>query len=110
MPIVTFHKNGSVFREEVPNGTNLVVMAGVRKFPHPHLRYGCGMGRCGKCACRILAGVEHLPAPDWKEKRLLGDRLDQHLRLACQLWLTADVALTQDALALAPTPAKAATP
>ena len=56
------------------------------------------------------AGADGLPAPDWKEKRLLGDRLDEQVRLACQLWLTADVELTQDGVALAPAPAKVATP
>lgn len=96
MPIVTFHKNGSVFQEEVPQKTNLVVMAGIRKFPFPHLSYGCGMGKCGKCACHILSGAEHLPEPGWKEKKVLGHRLEHQVRLACQLWLTGDLELSQD--------------
>ncbi|HVL77373.1 MAG TPA: 2Fe-2S iron-sulfur cluster-binding protein, partial [Noviherbaspirillum sp.] len=60
--------------------------------------YGCGMGKCTKCACIVLAGGENLPAPNWKEKKRLGERLAQGYRLACQLWITHDVELTQDGI------------
>ena len=96
MPIISFHKGDGVFREEVLDNANLVVRAGVKKFPWPHLRYGCGMGKCGKCACRVLSGGEALPEPNWKERKVLAGALDQGVRLACQLWLHHDVALTQD--------------
>lgn len=96
MPTVTFHKGDEAFTEEVQDNTNLVVRAGIRKFPWPHLRYGCGMGKCGKCSCRVIAGAEHLPEANWKEKKVLGEKLDQGLRLACQLWLHHDIAITQD--------------
>jgi ferredoxin len=96
MPTVTFHKGDEAFSEEVQDNTNLVVRAGIRKFPWPHLRYGCGMGKCGKCTCRVLDGAELLPEANWKEKKVLGERLDQGLRLACQLWLHHDIAITQD--------------
>ncbi|WP_135465791.1 2Fe-2S iron-sulfur cluster-binding protein [Crenalkalicoccus roseus] len=107
MPIVTFHKDGQAHSEEVADNTNLVVRAGIRKFPFPHLRYGCGMGKCGKCASRILAGAEHLPEPNWKERKVLGEMLEQGCRLACQLWLHHDLALTQDGVA-PPRPARSA--
>ncbi len=100
--IVTFEKAGERFAEELPAKTNLVVRAGIRKFPWPHLRYGCGMGKCGKCACRVLAGAETLPAPNWQEERVLVGRLDEGLRLACQLWPEQNLTLTQDDVQVAP--------
>jgi ferredoxin len=96
MPVVTFHRNGQAHTAEIPSRTNLVVRAGIRQFPYPHLQYQCGMGRCGRCASRILAGADHLPPPNWKEQRLLGERLAQGYRLACQLWVEHDLDLTQD--------------
>lgn len=96
MPKITLHKNGQVHEGEVAENTNLVVRAGIRQFPYPHLSYGCGAGKCGKCACLILSGAEHLSAPNWKEKRMLGDRVEQGYRLACQLWFRHDAELTQD--------------
>lgn len=96
MPIVTIHRNGQIFRDEVKPKTNLVVRAGIKQFPYPNLSYECGMGKCAKCACRVLSGAEHLPAPNWKEKKQLGDRLEQGWRLTCQLWLEHDIELTQE--------------
>lgn len=95
MPIVTLHKNGQVYTDEVKTQTNLVVRAGIRQFPYPNLRYECGMGKCSKCACRVLAGAEHLPPPNWKEKKQLGARLDEGYRLVCQLWIEHDIELEQ---------------
>jgi ferredoxin len=97
MPRVLFHKAGEVFEGEIAANTNLVVRAGIRQFPYPHLTYGCGMGKCGKCASRVLAGAEHLPAPNWKENERLGDRIAAGYRLVCQLWLSHDIELAQDA-------------
>src|SRR4051794_14072402 len=77
MPIVLLHKNGQVYRDEVKPQTNLVVRAGIKQFPYPNLNYQCGMGKCATCACRVLAGGEHLAPPNWKEKKQLADRLDQ---------------------------------
>jgi ferredoxin len=96
MPQVTFRKGDESFTEEVADNTNLVVRAGIKKFPFPHLRYRCGMGKCGTCASRILEGAENLPAPNWKEEKILGERLAQGWRLCCQLWLHHDLTLTQD--------------
>ncbi|HEY1609666.1 MAG TPA: 2Fe-2S iron-sulfur cluster-binding protein [Paraburkholderia sp.] len=95
MPIVTFRRNGETYTDEVNVRTNLVVRAGIKQFPWPHLRYECGMGKCSKCACLIHAGAEHLPPPNWKEKKQLGERLDQGFRLACQLWIEHDIELEQ---------------
>lgn len=102
MPHVVIHKNGESYSGDIAEGTNLVVLAGVRKFPFPHLRYGCGMGKCGKCACRVLDGQENLPAPNWKENERLGEHLKEGYRLVCQLWLTHDIELFQDNAVLPP--------
>ncbi len=102
MPVVTFSREGQEHQGEVPDNANLVVRAGVKKYPWPHLRYGCGMGKCGKCACRVLAGAEALAAPNWKEEQRLGERLGQGYRLMCQLWINHDITLEQDAEAPAP--------
>ncbi|MPS27307.1 2Fe-2S iron-sulfur cluster-binding protein [Pigmentiphaga sp.] len=97
MPKVVFHKAGETQTSDVPDNANLVVRAGIRQFPFPYLRYQCGMGKCATCACRVLAGAEHLPPPNWKEKKQLGERLEQGYRLVCQLWLTHDLELEQEA-------------
>jgi ferredoxin len=99
MPRIVLHRDGQVHQGDVKENTNLVVRAGIRQFPFPNLRYECGMGKCAKCACRILAGAEHLPPPNWKEKKQLGERLDQGWRLTCQLWISHDIELTQDNIA-----------
>ena len=74
----------------------VVVRAGIKQFPYPNLQYECGMGKCAKCATRVIAGAEHLPPPNWKEKKQLGERLNEGYRLACQLWLEHDIELAQD--------------
>lgn len=96
MPKVVLHKGDETFTDTVNDNTNLVVRAGIKQFPYPNLRYGCGMGRCAKCACKVISGAEHLPDPNWKEKKQLGDRLEQGYRLICQLWLTHDIELVQE--------------
>ena len=96
MPSVVIHKQGQTFAGEIKANSNLVVRAGIRQFPFPHLAYGCGMGQCGKCTSLILKGAEHLPAPNWKEQKTLGPKLDQGCRLLCQLWIDHDLELTQD--------------
>ena len=95
MPRITFHKLGQVYVDEVKPGANLVVRAGIKQYPYPHLVYECGMGKCAKCACKVLSGAEHLPPPNWKEKKQLGARLDDGFRLACQLWVEHDLELEQ---------------
>ncbi|MCE8037918.1 2Fe-2S iron-sulfur cluster-binding protein [Halomonas sp. MCCC 1A11062] len=107
MPLITIHKNGEVFEGEVQPNTNLVVRAGIRQFPYPHLSYGCGMGKCAKCMCKVLKGGEALPEPNWKEKKMLGERLEQGYRLACQLWVEEDLELAQDSAAGSSQPSRA---
>lgn len=96
MPRVIFHKRGEVFADEVAENSNLVVCTGVRRFPYPHLTFGCGMGKCGKCACRVIDGAADLPEPNWKETRRLGERIGSGYRLMCQLWISHDIEIEQD--------------
>lgn len=102
MPTITLHKGGAVHTGTVNENTNLVVRAGIKQFPYPNLSYKCGMGKCATCACRVLAGAEHLPPPNWKEKKQLGARLEEGYRLVCQLWITHDIELTQDVTPITP--------
>ncbi|UOF90360.1 (2Fe-2S)-binding protein [Fodinisporobacter ferrooxydans] len=95
MPKVRLHRNGQIYEQEVPENSNLVVLAGTKKFPQ--IRYGCGMGRCTRCVSRVLAGGEHLPEPNWKEVKRLGEeKLKNGYRLTCQLWITHDIELLQE--------------
>lgn len=96
MPTVVLHKNGQTYRGEVSANSNLVVRAAIKQFPYPNLRFGCGMGKCAKCACRVINGGDLLPEPNWKEKKQLGPKIEQGYRLVCQLWLLHDVELSQD--------------
>lgn len=98
MPKIAVHKEGQVYAGEVKEDTNLVVRAGIKQFPWPHLKYRCGMGQCGTCTSHILRGAEHLPEPNWKEQKILGERLKLGYRLCCQLWIKHDLELTQENL------------
>ncbi len=102
MPTVVLHRDGQTYEGKVNEQTNLVVRAGIKQFPYPNLRFGCGMGTCAKCACRVLSGGEHLSPPNWKEKKQLGAWLDKGYRLICQIWLTHDVELAQDKTPITP--------
>jgi ferredoxin len=106
VPKIVLHRAGEIHEGEVKENTNLVVRAGIKQFPFPHLRYGCGMGKCARCASRIIKGAEHLPAPNWKEKERLGPKLDEGYRLVCQLWLNHDLELAQDDKPLEPLAAR----
>ncbi|MFC0471261.1 2Fe-2S iron-sulfur cluster-binding protein [Halalkalibacter kiskunsagensis] len=93
MPKVTLHKEDLLYAQEVDPGANLVVLAGIKKFPN--LSYGCGMGKCTKCTTKVLSGAEHLNPPNWKEEKMLGDKLKEGYRLTCQLTITEDIELEQ---------------
>ena len=102
VPKITIHAGGERHEGEVKENSNLVVRAGIKQFPYPHLKYRCGMGQCGTCASHILKGAEHLPPPNWKEQKILGERLALGYRLCCQLWIQHDLELTQENLVAAP--------
>jgi len=97
MPKVTVHTQGEVHEGEIAPDSNLVVLAGIRKYPYPHLKYRCGMGKCSTCKSRILAGAEQLDEPNWKEKKVLGEeQLAEGYRLVCQLRIFEDIEIAQD--------------
>ncbi|MFC5712073.1 2Fe-2S iron-sulfur cluster-binding protein [Thalassorhabdus alkalitolerans] len=93
MPTVKLHQNNEVYEQEVEKNSNLVVLAGIKQFPA--LKYGCGMGKCTKCTSKIISGQENLAPPNWKEKKMLGDKLDEGYRLTCQLTIQGDIELAQ---------------
>jgi ferredoxin len=94
MPNIILHQNGETYQQEVGANSNLVVLAGIKKFPH--LKYGCGMGKCTKCMVKVLSGNDKLPEPNWKENKMLGDKLQDGYRLACQLYITEDLEIVQE--------------
>jgi ferredoxin len=96
MPKVRLHHQHDIYEQDINENTNLVVLAGIKKFPYPYLKYGCGMGKCTKCKIRVLDGAEELPPPNWKEEKMLGDELTQGYRLACQLFIFKDIEIIQD--------------
>ncbi|MBO9130403.1 2Fe-2S iron-sulfur cluster-binding protein [Bacillus sp. 165] len=94
MPKVRLHVEGEMIEQEVRENANLVVLAGIRQFPK--LKYGCGMGKCTKCACKVIEGNEHLDPPNWKEQKMLGEKLEENIRLCCQLTIKHDIVISQD--------------
>ena len=96
MPIVKIIHDNKVFEKKVEKNTNLVVQAGIKKFPFPYLRYRCGMGSCGTCASRVISGSEKLSEPTWKEIKILKERLDSGYRLVCQFRVVEDLEIKQD--------------
>jgi ferredoxin len=94
MPKVILHVDGTTVEQEVKQKANLVVLSGIRQFPK--LKYGCGMGRCTKCTCQVISGSESLSPPNWKEIKMLGDKVNEGYRLICQLTIEEDVELSQE--------------
>lgn len=100
MPKVILHVDGTTIEQDVKDNANLVVLAGIRQFPQ--LKYGCGMGRCTKCACQVIDGAETLPAPNWKEEKMLGDKINEGYRLTCQFTVQEDIEISQENIAVTP--------
>jgi ferredoxin len=94
MPIAKLHKDGQVYEQEIAANSNMVVLAGIKKFPY--LKYGCGMGKCTKCTIKVISGGDNLPEPTWKENKMLGEKLNDGFRLACQLYITDDIEFFQE--------------
>jgi len=51
-------------------------------YQYPH---GCRVGVCGSCISEVLAGIEHLPPPDFVEKRRLEELRKEERRNSSQL-------------------------
>ncbi len=98
MPLVRLHTKNNLVEQQVKDNANLVVLAGIKQFPE--LKYGCGMGRCTKCTCQVLEGGEQLDPPNWKEEKMLGENLEKGYRLTCQLYIKADIEITQEGITI----------
>ncbi|MDR6123138.1 ferredoxin [Bacillus sp. SLBN-46] len=94
MPKVILHVDGTTIEQEVKDNANLVVLAGTRQLPK--LKYGCGMGRCTKCTCIVINGAESLAPPNWKEEKMLGEKVNEGYRLTCQLTIQQDIEISQE--------------
>ena len=94
MPKVILHVDGTIVEQQVKDNANLVVLAGIRQFPK--LKYGCGMGRCTKCTCQVINGGETLTPPNWKEVKMLGEKVNDGYRLTCQLTIQEDIEISQE--------------
>ncbi len=53
--------------------------------------YDCMEGGCGTCAVKVVSGARVLTAPTTAEEEILGDRIEQGYRLACQAGAAAPV-------------------
>ncbi|HBZ08775.1 MAG TPA: ferredoxin [Bacillus bacterium] len=100
MPKVTLHVDGTIVEQEVKENANLVVLAGIKEFPK--LKFGCGMGKCTRCTCRVINGSEGLDPPNWKEQNMLGDKLKEGYRLTCQLYIQQDIEISQENIKIKP--------
>jgi ferredoxin len=107
MPKVILHVDGTVVEQEVKDNANLVVLAGIRQFPQ--LKYGCGMGRCTKCTCRVISGGDAIAPPNWKEIKMLGDKVEEGYRLTCQLTIEQDIEISQENISIQPPKKQSAT-
>ena len=96
MPLVKIISENKIIEENVTENTNLVVQAGIKKFPYPNLKYKCGMGTCGNCSSLIIKGQKYLPDPTWKEVKILKEKLQLGYRLACQFRISYDIEIKQD--------------
>ena len=106
MPKVILHVDETIVEQEVKDNANLVVLAATRQFPK--LKYGCGMGRCTKCTCQVINGAETLAPPNWKEVKMLGDKVNEGYRLTCQLTIQQDIEISQENISI-PVPKKQST-
>ena len=95
MPIVKIHIENNIFESEVNSNVNIVVQAGIKKFPFPHLKYKCGMGTCGTCCVKIISGKENLEDPTWKEIKILKDKIQLGYRLSCQFRVLFNLEISQ---------------
>lgn len=57
--------------------------------------FKCGGGLCGTCKCLIETGLEHTDAVKPKEKKHLSEEeMKQGYRMACQTFVTGDIAVS----------------
>jgi ferredoxin len=93
MPTIKFQTSGSEVEFPEDEDVNLLRVS---------LRNDCGVpwkcatGLCGTDRVRVIDGAEHLSPPKRREKELLGDLLDEGVRLACQTYVTGPITVIWD--------------
>lgn len=93
MPQITFITNNNK-KIEVPEDTNLL-RASLRY--DGGIPFRCGAGICGTCLCKIEEGREHLDKVKKLEYRhLTEEMIEQGYRMACQTFISGDVAVSWD--------------
>jgi ferredoxin len=66
------------------------------------IRYECGVpwkcatGLCGTDRVRVIEGAENLSPPKRREQKLLGELLDEGVRLACQTYVSGPATIIWD--------------
>jgi ferredoxin len=88
---VTFLSNDAK-RVGADAGSNLLRVSLREKGGIP---FKCGAGLCGTCRCLVEAGIEHTDAVKTKERKHLTDEdLAAGYRMACQTFVSGDVAVS----------------
>ncbi|MBL0387265.1 (2Fe-2S)-binding protein [Tumebacillus sp. ITR2] len=73
---------------DVPKGSNLLEECKKR---HIEMEWGCASAECGQCSVKILQGEEHVNEPSVEEIDFLLFRIDDGVRLACQVECNGDL-------------------
>lgn len=90
MPTLTFSVDDSSF--EISAGTKLLDFCEEHDTPQD---FGCHVGSCGTCICRISAGAENLNAVTDEERETIEMTTDvESARLGCQLVINGDVTIS----------------
>ncbi|MEZ9423324.1 2Fe-2S iron-sulfur cluster binding domain-containing protein [Vibrio lentus] len=84
----------------VNSGTEILLpdnafLTDVEEFSSESLKFGCRKGACGICLVKISTSKENISAPTTREKSLLlrMGRVEEDLRLACQVKVFGDIAI-----------------
>ena len=54
------------------------------------------MGTCGTCASIIISGAKNIDEPNWKEIKILKEKIKLGYRLTCQFRVSKDLEIKQD--------------
>lgn len=94
MPTIRFLTSDRAVDFDDGDDVNLLRVAIRRECGLP---YKCASGNCGTDRVRVSAGAENLAPPRRRERETLGeDLLAQGYRLACQTYVSGDVAVSWD--------------
>jgi len=73
---------------EMEKGGNLLEACKKR---HIEMEWGCASAECGQCSVKILKGEEHVNDPSEEEIDFLLFRIDDGVRLGCQVEVNGDL-------------------